>query len=240
MITADEAVAVGRGMLGTPYSTYDCINFIKAIIRQAKGGEKKYTTAGTNSLWRSRDLTERQENLANPQKGMLAFKVSGSDVHHVGLVTGPGTVLHSSSAKGCVVETDLLNGQWHYLARHRLIETGGADMENGSEAAVGRAVVATESTGLRLRSSPETGKVLTTIPKGETVEILEEGTWPRVAYKGRTGYCMGSYLTRCEAGREESGTQVEAPGTESGMTTLISLDDGRTVSLYGRWRVAED
>ena len=52
---------------------------------------------------------------------MLAFKRSGNDVHHVGLVTGEGTVIHSSSAAGRVVETEL-DDSWHMLAVHRYIE----------------------------------------------------------------------------------------------------------------------
>ena len=253
MIRAAEAIAVGRSMMGTPYSTYDCINFIKAILRKAQGGEKKYQIAGTNSLWRSRDLVSRQENLNNPIPGMLAFKASGADVHHVGLVTGPATVIHSSSAKGCVVETNLLNGQWAYLARHRLIEPEkGGNMEerrgnaSGAGAALDRdmAVVATETSGLRLRAKPVNGSVLMEIPKGAQVTILEDGEWPKVVYEGRTGYVSGQYLMRSGMGKQTEWSETGAEGLivpEEGqsMTTLISAD-GQIVSLMGRWRIADD
>ncbi|MBQ7488402.1 MAG: C40 family peptidase [Clostridia bacterium] len=237
MIQADEAIAVGRRMLGTPYATYDCINFIKAILRQAEGGEKKYQTAGTNSLWRSKDLAERWENLDSPRPGMLAFKASGSDVHHVGLVTGKDTVLHSSSAKGCVVETNLMNGQWHYLARHRLIALGGDEMTE-TDKSLCRAMVTTEHGGLRMRRSPETGVVLLTIPKGEAVDILKDGEWPKVAYRGMTGYVKGSYLVRQPDAEAEKCQPVADSGDDR--TTLISLADNSMIVLHGRWRVAED
>lgn len=142
MITARDAVACGRALLGTPYSQLDCINFIKRIIHTAPGGDEKYTTAGTNTLWRSysasrkyRDLTWRQEGLAGARAGMLAFKRSGDDVHHVGLVTGDGTVIHSSSARGCVVET-ALDESWALLAIHRdiAVEEAQTDGVDGAQA----------------------------------------------------------------------------------------------------------
>ena len=128
MIRTKDAIAEARALLGTPYAQLDCINLIKKVIRDCPGGEADYTTAGTNALWNSygasakyRDLTWRQEGTAGARAGMLAFKRSGADVHHVGLVTGAGTVVHASSAAGETVET-ALDGTWDLLAAHRYIE----------------------------------------------------------------------------------------------------------------------
>lgn len=135
MIETDEAIRTARSLLGTPYAQMDCIALIVRIIRTAKGGRPGYRTAGTNSLWKSaemsakyRDLTRRQEGIAGARPGMLAFKRRGADVHHVGLVAGGGdagspdgsglTVIHSSSARGEVVET-ALDSSWALLAVHR-------------------------------------------------------------------------------------------------------------------------
>lgn len=133
MIKAQDAIRIARSLLGTPYSELDCINLIKKVIRSAPGGVKSYTTAGTNALWRSmemsakyRDLTQRQDGLTGAQAGMLAFKADGEDWHHVGIVTGEGTVIHSSSTQGGrgVVETPLTEREgWTHLAVHRYIET---------------------------------------------------------------------------------------------------------------------
>ena len=46
---------MARALIGTPYSELDCINLIKKVIRTAPGGDKNYTTAGTNDLWNSFD-----------------------------------------------------------------------------------------------------------------------------------------------------------------------------------------
>ena len=60
MIKTSEAIRTARALIGTPYSELDCINLIKKVIRTAPGGDKKYTTAGTNDLWNS---TARAPNI---------------------------------------------------------------------------------------------------------------------------------------------------------------------------------
>ena len=138
VIKTDDAIRVARSLIGTPYKELDCINLIKKVIRTAPGGVGNYTTAGTNSLWKSltmskkyRDLTWRGEGIGGACAGMLAFKREGSDVHHVGLVTGEGTVIHSSSGYGEVVET-ALDKTWHLLGVHRYIRVApeGGEAEN--------------------------------------------------------------------------------------------------------------
>jgi len=144
MINAHDAVACARGFLGTPYAETDCIRLIVRVIRKCPGGDPSYRCEGTNWLWRStqnssryRHLTWRQEGIGGAQAGMLAFKRDGDDVHHVGLVTGEGTVIHSSSVHGKVVETPL-DGSWHLLSRHRDIaaaETSAAQEPGGTRTA---------------------------------------------------------------------------------------------------------
>ncbi len=232
MIRTGDALRVGRALLGTPYGSgagqLDCINLIKRIIRTAPGGVPSYTTAGTNALWSSanmaakyRDLIWRQEGVAGARPGMLAFKRSGSDVHHVGLVTSPTTVLHSSSALGKVVET-ALDSNWHLLAAHRYIEVAGwsgedTDEEDEDMPTLYRAEVATESGALNIRERPSTsGRVLGQAPKGALLDVLATGEWPRVRYGDVVGYALGSYLQRVED--EKTETPGETPGAEPGET----------------------
>ena len=105
----------------------DCIALIRDVIKRSAGGVKDYRCEGTNWLWRSinksgkyRHLIWRQEGIEGARGGMLAFKRSGDDIHHVGLVTDKGTVIHSSSVSGCVIETPL-DSSWHLLGQHRYI-----------------------------------------------------------------------------------------------------------------------
>lgn len=50
---------------------------------------------------------------------------------------------------------------------------------------------------LNMRNAPGmSGAIITTIPKGARVELLEKttGNWYKVKYNGRTGYCWAKYL----------------------------------------------
>jgi len=55
------------------------------------------------------------------------------------------------------------------------------------------------SSNLNLRSTPSTsGRVLTVIPKGTSVNIAEDCdcTWIKVYYNGKIGYVSSNYLTK--------------------------------------------
>lgn len=48
---------------------------------------------------------------------------------------------------------------------------------------------------LKLRKTAKTGSVITTMPKGSKVEVLEKGSeWSKVKYNGKTGYASNAYL----------------------------------------------
>ena len=245
MVKAADAIRLARSMIGTPYSKVDCIGLIKWIIRQAPGGVPGYTTAGTNTLWRSatvsakyRDLTWTQEGIHGARAGMLAFKRNGDDVHHVGLVTGDGTVVHSSSAKGKVVET-ALDGGWKLLAIHRYIEAAGAAGMEDNVNVLYQAVVSTQSGALNVRDAPDGGRI-GSLPKGTTVDVLAEPAqgWTFVRSGSLVGYVSSAYLARIEA---TDAVEI-APGTvdEAVEATTLMREDGTCVTLLGKWRVAED
>ena len=139
MIAAQEAVRTARSLMGTPYSEMDCIALIRTVIKRSAGGVPDYRCEGTNWLWKSvnnsakyRHLVWRQESLDGARCGMLAFKRRGDDIHHVGLVTGDGSVIHSSSSAGCVVET-ALNGEWACLGEHQEIAVERMQSEKADE-----------------------------------------------------------------------------------------------------------
>ena len=206
MIKTQDAIDTARALIGTPYSELDCINLIKRVIRTAPGGVPWYTTAGTNALWASyissnkyRDIIWRQEGITGARAGMLAFKKHGGDVHHVGLVTERGTVIHSSSAAGRVVET-ALDESWHLLAQHRYIEVAASAAETEEAMSVlYQAVVNTARDPLNVRDSPEAGgRKIGELARGTTVDVLAEPVegWAYVRGDGVTGYASAAYLAR--------------------------------------------
>lgn len=249
MIKADDAIRTARSLIGIPYSELDCIGLIVRVIRTAPGGVGAYRTAGTNTLWRSaeasakyRDLTWRQDGIAGARAGMLSFKKrNGTDMHHVGLVTDVGTVIHSSSAKGLVVET-ALDGSWQMLAVHRYIDVDerpkaaaaapsrwsiGVGKEKEQMTPYKMQVVASS---LNVRNEPGIGGTrIGRLSEGAvvTVQTEMENGWKFITYgDGGSGYVDGSYL----------GAYEEPAAKEAQKITIID-SEGNNFSPVGDWRV---
>ena len=261
MIKATDAIAAARALIGTPYSELDCIGLIVRVIRTSPGGDPTYRCQGTNWLWRSidnsaryRDLTWRQEGIQGARAGELAFKRHGGDVHHVGIVTERGTVIHSSSVYGKVVETPL-DESWHLLAVHRYIEVAASAAE--TEASMGvlyQAVVNTARDPLNVRDAPEaSGRKIGELARGSTVDVLAEPCegWVYVRSGSVSGYASAAYLARVtyvsagEAAEDVRPAEMSVANATSGDEaeepyTTIRREDGAVIRLAGRWAVLED
>jgi len=87
------------------------------------------------------------------------------------------------------------------------------------------AVVATESGSLNLRSEPNANSsVLTTIPKGAAVIVLNTGdAWTSVRYGGYDGYVMTRYLAFSQDSPAEKPSQ---PEPESSLTATVVTPSG--------------
>ena len=238
MIKTKEAIRTARALIGTPYSELDCINLIKKVIRTAPGGDKNYTTAGTNDLWNSdgksakyRDLTWKQEGISGAKAGMLAFMGVGTgDVSHTGLVTERGTVLHSSKSRGEVVETELTEKRgWNGLGKHRMIQAGEQMSNDESKQdikyAAGNYVISYDN-GLRLRKCPSlTGAYMLTMPCGAKLTVTEvDGDWGRVTYKGHQGWCSLTYCNK--VGEQEAAGEDEQIVIRATRQQWLAVCDG--------------
>lgn len=255
MIETSEAIRMARALIGTAYSELDCINLVKKVIRTAPGGDKRYTTAGTNELWNSfdsvpkyRHLIWRQTGISGAKPGMLAFMGVGTgDVSHTGLVTEQGTVIHSSKSRGGVVETALsAKAGWNGLGVHRMIEVdysegGGKAEVSEAEKIFGNATVNITSGYLNIRDGASTrSKIIAKAANGARVNIIREagGTgWVfGVLESGEAGYMSSEYLVE---DAPESGDQGETVG-EAPNTTTLRRSDGVYITLGGRWKVTND
>ena len=208
MIQAEEAIRVARGLIGTAYSELACINLVKKVIRTAPGGDKRYTTAGTNELWNNfdsvpkyRHLIWRQAGISGAKPGMLAFMGVGTgDVSHTGLVTERGTVIHSSKSRGGVVETALsAKAGWNGLGVHRNINVGReADEDTTADIQVGTKYIVCAQKGLRMRKKPDIrGEYMQMLPDGAVITVLEERAgWFKTTYKGYTGWVSAEYCCK--------------------------------------------
>lgn len=247
MIKHEDAIRAARALIGTPYSELDCIFFIMKIIRTAPGGVKDYKTATTVSLWESigmsekyRDLTWRQEGIAGARAGMLAFKRYNKAADHVGLVTGEGTVIHSSSEGGRgVVETPLTAAEgWNGLAVHRTIDTA-AEAEESEETSVAtykmQVKLIEEDSTVNVRKGPGLRyEIIGRLGHGAVVTVqAENDRWAFVTYgDSGSGYVSTDYLVAYQ--------EPEANEPESVTTTIINEETGAAVVLVGGWRVADD
>ena len=246
MIKTSEAIRTARALIGTPYSELDCINLIKKVIRTAPGGDKRYTTAGTNELWNSfdsapkyRHLIWRKAGISDAKAGMLAFMGVGTgDVSHTGLVTERGTVIHSSKSRGGVVETELTEKKgWNGLGKHRMIEV------NEMEKEFGNATVSVASGYLNIREGAGTrSKIIAKAENGTRVNVIREAGGTGWVFgkleNGVAGYMSGEYLVEDENTPDaDAGNAADAGGAE---TTTFRRSDGVYVTLAGKWEIAED
>ena len=252
MIQAEEAIRAARALIGTPYSELDCINLIKKVIRTAPGGDKRYTTAGTNELWNSfdsvpkyRHLIWRQAGISDAKPGMLAFMGVGTgDVSHTGLVTEMGTVIHSSKSRGGVVETALTEkAGWNGLGKHRMIAVWDDNAEGG-DTMFGNATVKTQKAGsyVNLREGASTrAAVIGKVYDGERVNVLREaGTTGWIYGKtqaGTEGYMSADYIVEDAPGADDV---EDGGGEEIASTTTLTDGSGTYVTLVGRWKVTND
>lgn len=266
MIKASDAIEYGRSLLGTPYGSgpgeLDCINFIKKIIRDCPGGDKKYTDAHVPALWASYDsspkyrhLTYRQESIDSPKIGMLAFKGKpfGYDHQpsHVGLITGQNSIIHASSAKGCVVETELLNGQWTLLGTSSMIQPEDGtqpepEPEPGSEGYSAQVIAIKNNNPVNLRSGPGTQyDIITKVPVGTIVEVtvdLDDG-WSFIDTGRNVGYMASQYLSPLDHDDDEPDPVPDPDPDEPGewmVNQCLISETGAVIHLDGRWRLAED
>ena len=251
MIDTGEAIRTARALIGTPYSELDCINLIKKVIRTAPGGDKNYTTAGTNGLWNSdsksakyRDLTWKQEGISGAKAGMLAFMGVGTgDVNHTGLVTERGTVIHSSKSRGEVVETEITDKSlWNGLGKHRMIAVCD-DSEEGGDTMFGNATVKTQKAGsyVNLREGASTrAAVIGKVYDGERINVLREAGTGWIYGKtqaGAEGYMSADYIVEDAPGADGA---EDSGGEETASTTTLTDGNGAYVTLLGRWKVTND
>ena len=118
-----------------------------------------------------------------------------NDYYHVGVVRSisPLQIVHCTSPGGVVVDAKV--GKWAYRGGLTLLDRSAC--EESSEAVVPGTATVTASSGstVNLRTSAsKRGKVLTKIPVGNDVKVLDvNGEWVKVQFPV-TGYIMLDFL----------------------------------------------
>lgn len=244
MIKAKDAIATARSYIGTPYSEMDCMRLIVMVIRNSPGGVKDYRCQGTNWLWDSvnnsgkyRHLTSREEGLSGALAGKLAFKRYGEGAEdHVGIVTGEGTIIHSSSVNGRgVVETPLTTSEgWDLLGTHRYIETTQSVEESEEETVTAykmQVTLSDKTSTVNVRKGPGAKfDVIGRLGHGAVVTVNAEADgWVFVTYgDSGSGYISTDFLTLY--------TEPENIISVSADVTIID-SAGNRFKPVGDWRV---
>ena len=224
----------------------DCSGAFVWAYRQLGGPDIAH---GSNSILRQSMAPLQPMSAARP--GWAAVKIRAwtdaqannrwygqepGDCYHIGLVGRDGRILNAKGTAAGFVASDPDEG-WDGCAP--LTDVTYDEGEEEDATMLYRATVTTEKDPLRVRQSPGTGRIIGHVPRGAGVEVLADkgDGWPRIRYNELVGYASGDYLTR--VAEEETADAPEDEWELVDATTLVN-EDGMSLTLVGRWSVAQD
>lgn len=220
---ADNMVAIARAQLGKTkaqlgYTEAWCADFVSDCAKLAGISNKIPFNSSCYYMYHA-VLNAGGKVVSTPQKGDLVFyyctSCSAVPWVHVGIMINSTQSIEGnyggavSSVNG--VYRDSYN---HTVASGTVVRkfvrpayNNTADFCNCSTSYAGNYTVNTESLPLNIRDSHSTsGAVIGTVPKGTTVSVSKaNGTWAHVTYKGVSGYCSMSYLSKAQTDYEPQG-----------------------------------
>ena len=97
-----------------------------------------------------------------------------------------------------------------------------------------QAIVTTQKDPLRVRALPETGAVIGHVPRGEMVDVIADGDWPRIRYDELVGYVSGAYMQKVEqsvAGTDQNVVESDQNVVESDQNVTETGQDVITVPI---------
>ena len=197
--TGETAKLYGSRWIG--HMVADCSGLFTWAFKQLGG----YMYHGSNTMWNKYCVAQgklvngKRDDGKELKPGTAVFVLKGtSDRSHVGLYVGDGKVIEASGTKVGVIITDITHSKWAEWGELKGVDYNnkGADKGGDSimpEPVTGSAVV--NDVRVALRSAPSTSAtVLTRVNKGERVQVLEDKTWTKVSYQGKTGWMMTKFL----------------------------------------------
>lgn len=222
--------------IGDSYENQKCDQAVVInLIRRCPGGDPNYRTGGCTELWNSigssskyRHITKRMTLAEAKKEGLLIGDLpviysekTGKCEHIAYYMGGIGgyECIHSSEKMKGICGTTLKNGFTHVLRHRDITGVPVSEYEKevdsmGSDNTLYSVQVRTNEGGaLNLRKSASTSSaVLTTIPYGAIVEVIEETSskWLKVVHNGTTGYVSRPLVVKvgeavAEAERDSSG-----------------------------------
>lgn len=194
--------------------TCDCIGLIIGAIRRAGG-----TWSGTHgSNWAARNAMRGLHDLYSMDLGEVVYKArepgeAGYDLpgayladpdvrdyYHAGVITSvaPLQITHCTSGGGANgIKTDSAIGNWKWGGKLKMVDYEDEDVADEPDDPDLLWTTAPSGRSVNLRSKPsKDGLVMARVPIDTEVHVLSaSGDWRHVAYLGKTGWIMASYLT---------------------------------------------
>jgi len=162
-----------------------------------------------------------------PAPGYAAFKVSGDDYHHIGIVAEDGLNVYESKGtqSGFVMSAA---SSWHCFAPFLDVDYDATEQQGG-DAVIYSAYVTTSGGRLNIRKGPGTNyEIVGSLMNGEKVDIIEERSgWGKLG-DSIEGWVSLAYLAPIEEGQQEE--KPEPKQTEWGV--YIPCDNEQEARRY--------
>ena len=194
--TRDSTKQYGQKWVG--HYVTDCSGLFYWAFKQLGG----YMYHGSNTMYKSYcvskgKLKNGSRTDGNELKPGTAVFTGTEDNHgHVGLYIGNGEVIEAQGTQAGVVKSKVSLSKWTFWG-----ELKGVDYDNSiptsttepEDTNTKSAVVI--GTRLALREAPSTNaNIIMRVNTGERVQLLDDTSWVKVKYQGKTGYMMAKYL----------------------------------------------
>ena len=138
------------------------------------------------------------------------------------------------------------NGKTGYVSSQYISINGNSNSNNNTSTTSENGVT---TANLNLRQGTSTSsKILTTIPKGKTIEILDKSntSWYRVRYNGKIGYVSSQYISINGNSNSNNNTSITSQkgvttanlnlrrGTSTSSKILTTIPKGKTIEILDR------
>jgi len=173
----------------------------------------------------------------------LALKSSGTTYYttaNLNLRTGPGTgyTILAVMPKGSAVTVLSTSGGWSRVTYSGKTGYASASYLSTAPPSGSSIVVRYTTADLNLRTGPGTAyPIITTMPKGSSVEILDTSSaWPKIRYGSAVGYASPSYLSANPPSTTSGGYAVAiSKGNEASSVKRIAItfdDFGSVANIH--------
>jgi hypothetical protein len=235
--TASQVISEGKKVQGTPYqwggrtpsTGFDCSGF----VRYAYGQAGISLPLGTANQVREGTFVSR----SNLQPGDIVF-FSGtyrSGVSHNGIYIGNNQFINATVSQGVTI-TSMNNSYWSpkYHSARRIISGGSQESvaSTSDSSSADKAVITANTAAIVRDRGFRTANRIGSIPRGKTVDVIQEYNYYSVVSDGSTrGFVSKSLLDT--SGSSSSSSSSSSSVSSSGNTAVVTANTAANVRDRG-------